>query len=158
MGTQAPIYERLSNEPDSAYMHFLYYRNLGPARTLRRAYNAYLIGTGEAPEGTDKSKCGSWGAESVAWNWVERARAFDISILANEGKETVLAFLDALCHAAKRAAEFIRTGQPESWNDALATLNVVGKFIPPEAVEALAAPESDPADEPEPDEEAIGPE
>ncbi len=136
MALKAPIYEQLPDEPDSSYAHFLYYKNLGPGRSLRIAYNKYLIDKGEAPAGT---KCGSWGAESSDWDWVERARAFDISILENDGKDTVLAFLDALRHASAKAAEYIRLAGPESWGDALETLNVVGKFIPPETVAAISA-------------------
>jgi hypothetical protein len=92
-------WDRLPGEPAAAYARFLVYRNLGPARTLERAYAAYA----GVPEGTERPLVpGRWRKDSAAWRWVERSREWDIVMLSQAGREAVAAFAAAVQQVSER--------------------------------------------------------
>jgi hypothetical protein len=63
-------------EPARAFAAFSLYRDLGPSRSLTGAWEKHCYDTGAA-----QAKCpGHWQRWSVQWQWVERARQFDIEL------------------------------------------------------------------------------
>lgn len=67
-------YEQQPGESSRAFRAFAFYRELGPERSIDRAYTEYLGGAkpGRAP--------GQWNAWSRERAWVERASAYDAHV------------------------------------------------------------------------------
>jgi hypothetical protein len=128
-------WEQQKGEPDSAYVRFLLYRNLGPARSLDAAYAAQS----KAANGSKRRAPGAWFAESVRWHWQERACAWDIAMLAQLGQQAIVAFAAFLEALSRRALTALAdpTVHPRSWEDLLHTAEVISGLIDPRAVEAL---------------------
>ena len=76
-------------------MRFQIYLNLGPKRSLRKAL-AGEPDSQKATEGTkrnqeakklsDMSISGAWKRASKVWNWVERAKAYDLAQVNKDAK------------------------------------------------------------------------
>lgn len=132
-------WDQQPGEPDGAYVRFLFYRNLGPARSLRRAHEAALQSVGEATEGDDGRQLpGQWSRDSREYRWVERARAWDAAMLEEVGRETVTAFLAYLRALTIKALEALADSEgPRDWNAFLETTAALGGFISQQAVEQL---------------------
>lgn len=80
------MWDQQPNEPNEAYARFTTYLTLGPTRSLAAANAKHS----EAAKGNKKQRlakrpAGSWTSESVRWNWVERAHAWD----AHRGRKAV---------------------------------------------------------------------
>ena len=74
-------WERKKNEPANWYMRFQVYLNLGTKRSLQAAVSKEP--NQKAAKGsrlTDVSVPGSWKRASKLWNWVERAKSYDLHI------------------------------------------------------------------------------
>jgi hypothetical protein len=134
-------WDRLSDEPAASYARFLLYRNLGPARTLERAYAAHA----GVPEGTKRHRVpGSWRRASAARRWVERSAAWDVAMLSQAGREAVAAFVVAVRQISVRllaaaADADVRLG---SWSQVIQTINILGPHIPAELIRQAAAPKA----------------
>lgn len=70
-----PIFERLPDEGSRAFAAFCVYRDLGPARSLDKAYRKHSQDTGSAATGTRAS--GRWEQWAQDHQWRERAAAYD---------------------------------------------------------------------------------
>lgn len=79
MESESKPWIRRPDEPEQAYVGFLFNRNLGPNRSPSRACRRYVTETGLAPKGTESEKVpGQWRQFSVQFDWVHRAREWDI--------------------------------------------------------------------------------
>ncbi len=86
---------RQKQEPARWYMRFQIYLNLGTKRSLRKAV-ASEPGNQKATEGTGKNQetkklsdmsiPGAWKRASKVWNWVERAKAYDLAQVNKDAK------------------------------------------------------------------------
>ena len=73
---QAPLGpERLPAESARAYRAFSCYRDLGPERSLDRAWSSFR--TAQGKDAGSARHPGTWGAWSHQHHWVERAAAYD---------------------------------------------------------------------------------
>src|SRR5262249_22947145 len=144
MGKQRQPWDQREDEPDGAYIRFLIFRNLGPPRTLVAAYQAFLADREEASEGVEKRAPGQWHTDCRVFDWVNRCRAWDIAMLSEHGKESIVAFNDAIRRASvKVCAAITQMDGPENWEQVLESLNVLNTLIAPEASRALRNAGSD---------------
>jgi hypothetical protein len=128
----AYAWDRLPNEPAAAYVPFLIYRNLGPGRTLERAYRA--------TKGVRRCRVpGSWQRESVAFQWADRASAWDVDVLTTAGREIVINFIFALERVSRLILQALESGdiRPRTWGQAIRGIKMLGSFVTAEAVVAL---------------------
>lgn len=66
-------WERLEREPPSAFDAFRTYRDMGPTRSIRKAWIKH---TGQ-PEDTTRRMGGRWCEWAVKYTWTERVRLWD---------------------------------------------------------------------------------
>src|SRR5262249_5670477 len=74
-------WDQRPDEPDPAFVRFLIYRDLGPGRSLIQAYLAFLRLLDGSTEGVERRSIpGQWYRDSRQWEWVRRARAWDVEV------------------------------------------------------------------------------
>ena len=152
------VWERIEGEPIGSFNRFTVYRDLGPGRSLRKAYAKYH---GIDWRRVGKTKCMYWRYLSAHWNWVERAKQFDTVVLALEGRRSIEHFLhglEAVSEKTDNALANLPNVQPATWREALEGLDLVGSFIPVETIKQAIlgtldspAPAADPSAAPDPD-------
>lgn len=80
---QVPIGpERLAGESPRAYQAFCTYRDLGPVRSIDRAWKRYCADLGK--DGASDRRPGNWADWSRKYSWVERAKSHDNLIDAEQ--------------------------------------------------------------------------
>lgn len=123
-------WEQLEGEKSQHYSWFLAYRNLGPARTLERAYRAI--------KGDETLNLpGNWAELSARHRWVERATAWDVYVLSEAGARVVSLFVAAMEALALATLEGLATHRPKNFGESLAGLEALGGLVPAETVEAV---------------------
>jgi hypothetical protein len=78
--TQSPSPERLPDESARAYRAFCHYRDLGPNRSLDRAWECHCTTSDQGKNRKSARRPGHWGAWSQKFLWVKRADAHDDQI------------------------------------------------------------------------------
>lgn len=166
----AELWHQQAGETDQAYIRFLFYLNLGPTRSLQKAYQAYMA-TNTVPEqvaGTagavvqpgdtldtdqgqvlDKAtksnyyvdKPGLWTGDSARHSWVKRAAAYDVATLTTTGQQVILNFYNALNIIMEKSLKALQKAKfnEEDLPTLLNTVQMVGQYISPEAIEAWQA-------------------
>jgi hypothetical protein len=138
---ESALWNRRPDEPDAAYVRFLIYRNLGPVRSLEAAYRKFMEDLGEidaAKSCESLPVSGQWFKDSRSFDWVRRARAWDIAVFSEVGREAVIAlghYTRAL--AIKGLEALANSSGPENWKAHLETLHALCTIIPPEIISAL---------------------
>lgn len=136
-------WEQLPDEPAAAYARFQVYLTLGRTRSLELAYSSQKTAKQrERSRGTAKTSIsGTWAADSSKYNWVERALAYDIDVLAGKGYETVIDFINTLSILANKTLRAVADDKikPKSLEGILELVNILGSFIPAETVAAVRA-------------------
>jgi hypothetical protein len=69
--------ERLPDESARAYRAFCVYRDLGPNRSLDRAWERYCTTSDRGKNRKSARRPGHWGVWSQKFTWVKRAEAYD---------------------------------------------------------------------------------
>ena len=69
-------WDRLPGETGTQYAHFLAYRDLGPSRSIRRAYRRTRPRLEGHPQGGKREVPGSFWALAARHRWKERAGAW----------------------------------------------------------------------------------
>jgi hypothetical protein len=131
---QRELWDQRQGESDSAYSRYLVYRNLGPARSLTRAYAVYL---GQAAQGGEPLLApGAWKKDCARWKWVERAATWDVATLSEAGAQAVAAFVALIREVSLRLLEATQNGdlRPQTWEEVLETIEILGRHVPSELV------------------------
>jgi hypothetical protein len=134
-------WERRRGESAAAYARFLLFRNLGPARSLDAAYQAYVATAETADSPTDsevgkgdkkRRAPGSWQKEAVAQSWADRAAAWDVAMLSDLGRATVVSYCSVLERIGTRGLVAVVDNEiaPKSWHEILEALQVIGTMLP----------------------------
>jgi len=131
--TEPKPWDQLPDEPITAYRRFMIYRDLGPLRTIEKAYKAFK---GNAKH--SNSVPGMWGKDSVDYNWLNRATFWDIEMMSEHGTQAVINWVLSLVELSEQTLEEMQSGRlkPRSFEQVLGALDVLGKFVTPETVEA----------------------
>jgi hypothetical protein len=72
--------ERLPDESARAYRAYCYYRDLGPSRSLDKAWERYRSRSDRGKNRKSARRPGHWGVWSHKFSWVSRAEAYDDQI------------------------------------------------------------------------------
>jgi hypothetical protein len=141
---QKAPWDQLEGEPSPAYARFLVYRNLGPGRSLERAYQAFLSTIyQESAENRRKPPqlSGQWSDDSSRYGWVARAAAWDIEMLATAGEQIVINFIEAVRALSQKAVEALSRPEvkPDDWRDLLEAIRIVGDVLSVEAIATVAS-------------------
>src|SRR5262249_23003738 len=118
-------------------LRFEIFRSLGPARTLALAYVTYC---NRASKGCAGRIPGQWHRDSSKYRWVDRARDFDLHILAEHGRDVAITFLELMRELSQRTLRAVveRNYSPSTWEDAVKALDALGKYIGPETLKLAA--------------------
>jgi len=129
---QVQPWDRLENETPNAYAKFLTYRALGPARTYLEAYRAYKR------DKTLVAPSGSFQRLGIVMHWQERAVAWDIHQLSDQGTGIVVNWVNSLVLLSDRTLQAIieQDLRPTSLDQALRIIDVLSQFVTPETVAA----------------------
>jgi hypothetical protein len=131
-------YDRQPGETQAAYTHFLYYRNLGPTRTIANAYRKYMEDGGHKPKGKNRQTSGHWHREANRHNWHDRALSWDIDNLQSQGEQVIIFQMELLKAIQQRVLESLENGiAPDKFEDLIKTLELLSKIIPGEAAASL---------------------
>jgi hypothetical protein len=122
-------WEQLEGESKQHYSWFLAYRNLGPTRTLDRAY--------QVTKGDQEVRApGPWATASSRYRWVERAAAWDVDTLSEAGARVVSLFVAAMEQLALQTIAGLQAHTPRNFGEALAGMEALGALVPADTVEA----------------------
>lgn len=146
-------WEQRPDEPDAAYARFLCYRNLGPARSLSRAFVMFhdlgdiTNGEGDGPASVRAS--GTWVQDSARYDWPARALAWDVFVLADLSKDLVAALRGAMVTTMTKILGSLMDPafRPADWSQAVEGLHTIAKMLPPEVLlraAQLTTPAADP--------------
>ena len=124
-------WEIQEGEPEEWYANFLLYRNLGPSRSLDKAYRSV------SESNKDKEASGGWAAACAEWKWVKRAVQWDIHHLSQEGARAVLAFSSAVTVASVKSLQALTKHEPASWSEAIDALKALRGIISDEVIKAV---------------------
>jgi hypothetical protein len=136
----AEPWARLADETDEQYGHFLFFRNCGFRRSLRKAYCQYLKqedGYTGVPKGLHVPP--DWLRASQKHDWRNRARAWDIRNLSAHGGRLAVLHTESLVQIAKknyRAAKEMSPGD-DGWADLVAGLKLVGEYLTPDVLSGI---------------------
>lgn len=134
-------WDRLTNETEDAYSHFLIYRNLGFARSLKRAYFRYLQMDDEYQGGIERiSVPGSWRKECMNNFWQQRATSWDIQNLHTYGSRLAVLYTQAITKMAEKCVRLSGSKNPgdKEWPDLIDTVGVVRDYLTPDVVKGIA--------------------
>jgi hypothetical protein len=123
-----PPWEQQPGEPPEAYARFLAYRNLGAGRSVAKA-------RGKTRKKT-QSLSGQWTEDCAAYNWVSRARAWDIENLRQHGAQLAVIWANCVIAAAEKALEALRDPEckPKDFDSAVAAVEKLSKYVSADAL------------------------
>ena len=136
----AEPWDKLSSESNEAYSRFLIYRNIGPRRSLKRAYLHYLRVYDEFAGGPKRLHVpGQWHADSANNSWRDRATAWDIRNLSKYGASVAVLHVRAIAILAGKNARYAERLKPgdNGYSDLLASIRTVAEFLTPEVVRGI---------------------
>lgn len=136
----ADSWSKLPAESDEAYSRFLIYRNLGPCRSIRRAYFRYLQeydGYRGGIKGINPPH--NWRAECAEYFWVERSAAWDVRNLSAYGARIAVLHVQAMTKVAEKSVRYAKRLEPgdEGWGDLLDSIRLVAEFLTPDVIRAI---------------------
>ncbi len=131
-------WEQLDGEPNEAYARFLVYRNLGPARSVLLAYASLRSA---APRSKDKPTQRApriWWENYRAFQWKDRAAAWDVSQMANAVPEAATTIFKLMGETARACLAEVANGniKPQSFVELKDMVVILGNFISPEVISA----------------------
>jgi hypothetical protein len=136
VSNEQPIWDQLPGESDAAYARFLVYRNLGPARSLDKAYTAQH--DDKASKGVKRRQVsGQWYRDSVEHEWRRRAERWDISNMREHGRSATINFIAAVSRLSEKTAAGLDSVNVKSWSDAVSAINALGSLISADAISAI---------------------
>jgi hypothetical protein len=139
-------WDQLRGEPQESFNRFLIYRNLGPARSLSRAYRYYSQSL--SPDPTKPAEAaksfkrlqvpGNWIDDSQRYKWTARAAAWDTSLLLKMGSDLAPFWNQILRDVVRKAAEALLSAKlkPKTWKDVLLVLDKISPYLNPDVLKA----------------------
>lgn len=131
-------WERQGTETALSYAKFELFRDLGPTRQIKAAFDLWQAARTER---TRYDTLQSWQQLASRLQWYSRAREFDVLNFGNRGFNVVALFMQALEAAATKLVKELETNdrvKPINWYEAINGLATIGAFIPAETVAGLS--------------------
>ena len=119
-------WDQQEGEPDSAYTHFTRYLYAGLGRSLRAATKG---------DKRRRSVGGQVSRLSSRWNWVARARAWDVKQMRTLGHDVVLMFIGSLRKVAQKLAAKVESKNGLAKTDVLELLKFISLYVTPEIIQ-----------------------
>lgn len=125
-------WQKQEGESNTEYAKYLVYQNMGPGRTVLRAYRAYK----QDPNITTYS--GAFRRLSTVRRWIDRASAYDVYAMSDRGTGIVVNWVEALVLLSERTLSAIidQDLRPKNLEEALRIIDVLSQFVTPETVQA----------------------
>jgi hypothetical protein len=131
------LWEQLDNESNAAYARFLAYRNLGPTRTIDKAYQA------ATRENKRKSNTATsqWYNDSMSHHWNDRATAWDIDNLLGQGERAATLYMGIVEKYVERLYTFLdeQSVNPDDFDSVTKSIELLHKLLPGETIAAIIA-------------------
>lgn len=128
-------WDKRESESNEAYTRFLVFRNLGPTRNVKKAYE---VASGK--ENSKKSEAQHWYNDSSQFDWRERASQWDIAQLTSVVPETTGMIYQAVRQYALVVLEQLESGKfkPKSWSALQHALVTLTQLVSPEVIASAA--------------------
>lgn len=131
-----------SGETDTAYRAFLVYRNLGPKRTVKLAFHAWMEAKGDGGAVDSRQYVPArWQGWSARHSWQVRAQRWDISELIQSGTRVPLMLNIVIERAAVRLLDAMTNDgvRPQTWDDVIKTITLLTNIVDSSRVDKLEA-------------------
>lgn len=145
-------WDQQPGESDERYTRFLLYRNIGPSRSLRKAYYHYLQeydGFRGPIKGVRPPH--QWAADSSQWGWVARSSAWDVHNLTGHGSRIVALHFQAMTKVAEKNLKWAARLDPgdDGFADLIRSMQMIQNMLTPDLVRGIKdEPARRPADAP----------
>lgn len=133
-------WDQQPDEDNESYARFLHYRNLGPTRSLRKAYQRYL----QTEDGVTCRKerlhlPGTWVGDSTKHQWVSRATGWDIRNLVTYGGKVAVLHVLTISRMAAKNLKAVAEAKPgdDSWADIVQSVRLINEYLTPEVVRGI---------------------
>ena len=131
-------WEQQPDEPDGSFDRFVYYRDLGPTRSIDRAWRAWqMTGENAAPRNADRRADGHWTKDSVEHSWRQRAREYDAHKFRTTNSDVLQKFTENLRDLALGVGVALEEIRPQTFKEICYAIRILSKLIPPETVNVL---------------------
>jgi hypothetical protein len=144
MSIQRPHpWDKQPAESEQLYIRFLMYRNLGPTRTLRKAWFKWLAEQDLLPESKEDQKklqvSSTWAQPCALHKWAARAAAWDISNMTAYGSRTAVCYAMTMSDVSVKVSQAVKVHKPgdHEWTHILNTLRVLAEYLSPEVVNGI---------------------
>jgi hypothetical protein len=130
-------WEQLDNESNAAYVRFLSYRNLGPTRTIDKAYQA---ATRENKRKSDTATS-QWYNDSMSHQWNDRATAWDVDNLLGQGERAATLYMGIVERYVERLYTYLdqQSVKPDGFDSVTKSIELLHKLLPGETIAAIIA-------------------
>lgn len=129
------VWHRLPGETKQAYARFLWYRNLGPTRSVKTCYYQYLKEK-DNYQGTKKGITvpTRWHRECTKNKWVDRAASWDIRNLTRYGARIVALHSQTITLLAMKNRRVVGKTEhgTKEWNGLMEGISRVAEYVNPE--------------------------
>ena len=139
----AEEWRRMAGESTADYAAFLLFRNVGPTRSLRRAYQLWqqqLANYVQPPKGSPRQKPpGSWQTRYRKWEWKRRATCWDVHRMAYTGAQVAAIHTQTVVNVAVKVLKASKVTGPDDAGFAamLNGMRQVQAFVTPEIVQGI---------------------
>ena len=136
MGVGRKPWDQQPDESNAAYARFLAYRNLGPTRSIEKAYQETIR------NGTKQTKSNhQWKADSTRHNWRDRATAWDVDRLLSQGERTATLYMAAVEKYVERLYTSLAEQEiaPDDFDSLTKSIELLHKLLPGETIAAIIA-------------------
>lgn len=131
------LWDQLENESNAAYARFLAYRNLGPGRTLQRAYESHKATLPAKKRNKTKTFTQQWANDSTQFRWVERATAWDVENMLQQGERTATLYMQFMERYLQKLYAALDNVEPEKFDEVTKGFATLGQFFTPEVLAQL---------------------
>jgi hypothetical protein len=130
-------WDQLDNESNAAYARFLAYRNLGPTRTIDKAYVSHTHENRRKSE----TPTGQWYDDSAKYEWRDRATAWDIDNLLGQGERAATLYMGVVEKYIERLYSFLdqTSVEPDDFDSVTKSIELLHKLLPGETIGAIIA-------------------
>ena len=138
MAERRKSWEQREDESDISFDRFTYYLNLGPTRSVDKAWHAWrLTGTKAAPSSAERRADGAWFQDSAAHNWRARAREYDAHKFRTTNSAVLQRFTENLHDLAKGVGVALEDIRPTTFKEICYAIRLLSRIIPQETVSVL---------------------